>query len=240
MSDLLKMASMDSPAAVWIIFLFILVFMGFLFYVALMDKKHADDMAGKALDESDLLLDHEIDGIRELDNDLPPWWLKLFYASITFAAIYLLGYHIVQLWHLPEAEYVAQMTAAGKGPDSIVRSNSGNTGRQPVVLTEEEQKALALKIGKRGFMNCVACHAADGGGGLGPNLTDTYWIHGGDKASIVKTITEGVTGTAMISWKAVLRDDKTISAVADYVLSLQGTTPANPMPPQGQPYQPQP
>lgn len=240
MSDILKMASVDSPAAVWIIFLFILVFMGFLFYVALMDKNHAQDMAGKALDDSDLLLDHEIDGIRELDNDLPPWWLKLFYASIAFAAIYLLGYHVVELWNLPDAEYVQAMTDAGKGPDSIKKdvSGSGEDGSEPIVLSEEEKKALALKAGKKAYMNCISCHAADGGGGLGPNLTDKHWIHGGDKASIVKVIKEGVPGTAMISWQAVLRDDTTVEALADYILSFQGTTPAAPIPPQGEIFNP--
>ena len=242
MSDIMKMASLDSPAAVWIIFLFILVFMGFLFYVALMDKNHADDMAAKPLDDSDLLLDHEIDGIRELDNDLPPWWIKLFYVSIIFAIVYMLGYHVVDLWNLPDAEYVAELQKV-ETEDQVKKANMNSAGSSgsgaASGVVEVDLKAQALASGKKLFIQtCAACHMADGGGGLGPNLTDKYWVHGGDKASIVKVISEGVPGTAMVAWLAILQTEEKVEVVADYILSLQGTTPANPLPPKGELYTP--
>ena len=238
MSDIVKMASLDSPAAVWIIFLFIAVFMGFLFYVALMNKDHAKDMAGKPLDENDLLLDHEIDGIRELDNALPPWWKNLFYITIVFSAVYILGYHVFELWNLPEAEYVDELKTAGvyeeetAGEDATAKE--GGAAPEKVVISPEEAKALALKTGKKVFaQKCASCHAGDGGGGVGPNLCDEFWIHGGDKESIVKVVTNGVITKGMIPWKGQLNKGE-IASVADYILSLQGSAPASPKAPQGE------
>jgi cytochrome c oxidase cbb3-type subunit III len=246
MSDILKMASLDSPAAVWIIFLFISVFMGFLFYVALMDKNHAHDMAGKPLDDADLLLDHEIDGIRELDNDLPPWWIKLFYLSIAFAAVYMLGYHVVELWNLPDAEYVEELKAAGvelettQGTTASLASEAPNSGSTQSAGEKPAKVSVAdiLKLGKKVYAkNCASCHVADGGGGVGPNFTDKYWIHGGSKVDIVKVINVGVPLKGMIPWKGILKD-KEINAVADYILTLEGTTPAAPKAAQGELYTP--
>ncbi len=180
--------------------------------------------------ESEIVLDHNYDGIKELDNNLPPWWLYSFYISIIFSAIYLLRYHVFS------------------GPTQI---DELNTELADAKLAIEEYKKTAkdlvdvntvslltepadLSAGKTVFnANCVACHMADGGGGIGPNLVDNHWILGGDIKSIFKTISEGGrSGKGMIAWKTQLKPVE-MAQVASYIISLKGTTPANPKAPEG-------
>jgi len=230
MSQMLSWSNISSPLAVWLMVFFVIVFMGILIYAAIMKKDQVHDLSGKALDEQDLLLEHEYDGIKELDNALPPWWKNLFYVSLIFGVIYMLIYHTFQVWNLPEAEYVKELKEAGLFQDTTAPESPSNA--KPV-LSETEQKESMLKAGKQVFMvNCVACHAPDGGGAVGPNLCDEYWIHGNTKAEIIHIINEGVLEKGMISWKTMLSADR-IEQVAEYIMSLQGTTPANPKEPQG-------
>ena len=229
---MLSMANISSPGAVWAFVLFALIFMSFLIYAVIMKKDHAKDMSGKPLDESDLLLNHEYDGIKELDNALPPWWKNLFYVSILFAFIYMMVYHVFQVWNLPHAEYVADLKAAGTWVDPAASSNTQAT-KAVVTLTPEEQLAKNIKSGKNVFATyCVACHASDGGGGVGPNLTDDYWIHGNSRDQIKTTVVEGVLAKGMPVWKLSL-NPKQIDQVVDYVISLKGTQPAAPKAPEG-------
>jgi cytochrome c oxidase cbb3-type subunit 3 len=202
-----------------------------------MKKDHALDMAGKPLDENDLLLDHAYDGIQELDNDLPPWWIKMFYLCIAFSGVYMFMYHIVDMWNLPMAEYIEELKAAGEYEEATP-ANGAEKGEAAVAvapeLSPEEMLAQNIKKGRKIFaMNCSACHAADGGGSVGPNLCDEYWLHGGSKEAIKHIIVEGVPAKGMISWKAMLRADQ-IDQVTDYVISLKGTSPAVAKAPQGQ------
>ncbi|MCB9552634.1 MAG: c-type cytochrome [Myxococcales bacterium] len=175
------------------------------------------------------LTDHDYDGITEYDNPLPRWWLMLFYGGIVFAAVYIPWYHFGP-GPLMVEEYEAQMAAAAaampqkKGPDAAA-------------LATAQKDPARLAAGKETFARlCVACHTADGGGLVGPNLTDDYWIHGGSMADVVHVITEGVPEKGMISWKTQLKDDEIVS-VAAYVKSLRGTTPANPKAPEGEKYE---
>lgn len=181
-------------------------------------------------EEAEIILDHNYDGIKELDNSLPPWWLYGFYASIVFAAIYLLKYHVFngenQIDEL-EAEYVAATIAI----EEYKKTAKDLVDYKTVTLLTE---ASDLNAGKTIFNeNCVACHMVDGGGGIGPNLTDKHWILGGGISNVFKTVSEGGRdGKGMIAWKQNLKPSE-IAQVSSYVLSLQGTTPAKPKAPEG-------
>ena len=181
-------------------------------------------------DEAEIILDHNYDGIKELDNNLPPWWIYGFYASIVFAAVYLLRYHVfsgpTQIDEL-ETELADARIAIETYKKTTKNLVDINTVTQ---LTE----AADLSAGKTIFeTNCVACHMADGGGGIGPNLTDPNWILGGDIKSIFKTVSEGGrSGKGMIAWKQQLKPLE-MAQVSSYVLTFEGTTPANPKAPEG-------
>ncbi|WP_027138696.1 cbb3-type cytochrome c oxidase N-terminal domain-containing protein [Gaetbulibacter saemankumensis] len=194
-------------------------------------KTYLKLLGSKPIEEEDeIILDHNYDGIKELDNNLPPWWLYGFYISIIFAAIYLLRFHVFngpsQFDELDTelAEAKAAIEAYKKTAKDLVDINT------VTLLTD----ASDLEAGKNIYeTNCVACHMADGGGGIGPNLTDEYWILGGDIKHVFKTVSEGGrSGKGMIAWKQQLKPSE-IAQVSSYVLSLQGTTPANPKDPQG-------
>lgn len=180
--------------------------------------------------EGEIILDHNYDGIKELDNALPPWWLYSFYASIIFAAVYLVRYHIFEGPN-QETEFDREMVAANLAIEEYKKNAKDLVDINSVTLLTE---ASDLAAGKSIFeTNCVACHMADGGGGIGPNLTDNHWILGGGIKNVFKTITEGGRdGKGMISWKSTLKPLE-MAQVASYVLSFQGTTPANPKAAQG-------
>ncbi len=179
--------------------------------------------------EHELLLDHDYDGIRELNSQIPPWFLWLFYLTITFAVIYLLGYHVFNSSPLQDEEYQIQVKQAEVERTALVNSGAF-LNEESVTLLKDPS---ALDAGKQIFTtNCVACHAADGGGLVGPNLTDDYWIHGGGIKNVFKTIKYGVTAKGMISWQSQLNPTQ-IQNVASYVISLHNTKPANPKEPQG-------
>ena len=176
-------------------------------------------------EEHEIILDHNYDGIRELDNNLPPWWIYGFYASIVFAVFYMFKYHVFngdnQYTEL-ETEYAEARIAIEeykKTAKNLVDFNTVET------LTD----ASDIESGKQLYdLNCVACHKADGGGGIGPNLTDENWILGGGIKNVFKTISEGGRdGKGMIAWKQSLKPVE-IAQVSSYLLQFQGTTPAEP------------
>jgi cytochrome c oxidase cbb3-type subunit 3 len=191
--------------------------------------------AAKAIEEEDeIILDHNYDGIKELDNNLPPWWLYMFYATIIFAAVYLVRYHVLGADN-QEMEY-AQAVAEAKRELAAFKSTSKEAvidAETATILTD----AGDLSRGKAVYnLNCAACHIADGGGGIGPNLTDDYWILGGGMKNIFNTIANGGRdGKGMVAWNKTLKPAD-IQKVASYIISLQGTTPAKPKEPQGELY----
>lgn len=177
--------------------------------------------------DADLMLDHDYDGIKELDNVLPPWWVYLFYATIVFALVYLLRFHVFGDYNQAQ-EYAAEVELA----QAEIEKNKSTTPDEMNVdkvtlLTDAE----SLAKGKEIFTNaCVACHKADGGGQIGPNLTDEYWINGGGIKNVFRTISEGGReGKGMVPWKSNIKPSD-IQKVASYVLSLQGTKPAGAKP----------
>ena len=181
-------------------------------------------------DEAEIILDHNYDGIKELDNNLPPWWIYGFYASIVFAAVYLLRYHVFSgPTQIDELE--TELADARIAIETYKKTTKNLVDINTVTQLNE---AADLSAGKTIFeSNCVACHMADGGGGIGPNLTDPNWILGGDIKSIFKTVSEGGrSGKGMIAWKQQLKPLE-IAQVSSYVLTFEGTTPANPKVPEG-------
>lgn len=175
--------------------------------------------------ESEIILDHDYDGIRELDNSLPPWWLYAFYISIVFAAVYLLRYEVFN-GDSQIDEYETELAEAKIAIEEYKKTAKDLVDANTVTLLTD---AADLNAGKATFQtNCVACHMADGGGGIGPNLTDDHWILGGGIKNIFHTISEGGrAGKGMIAWKQSLKPAE-IAQVASYVISLHGTTPAKP------------
>ncbi|MEY4929349.1 MAG: hypothetical protein RI909_73 [Bacteroidota bacterium] len=186
--------------------------------------------------EADIMLDHNYDGIRELDNHLPPWWKWLFYLSIVFAGVYLLFYHVTDTLPLPLQEYENEVTLAQEQAKKLQASS-------PVAAIDETNvkvitDALAIADGKQIFLNnCASCHRKDGGGDIGPNLTDENWLHGGAIQDVFKIIRHGVQGTNMIAWEGFISPEK-MQNVANYILTLKGTNPENPKAPQGEIYKP--
>lgn len=180
--------------------------------------------------EEDVLLDHDYDGIKELDNVLPPWWVGLFYACIVFAIVYLVRFHVIGDYNQDE-EFVAEMEKSEKQIQEYLKTAPDLMNAEKVTLLTE---ASDLAEGKAIFTeNCVACHKADGGGSIGPNLTDKYWILGGGIKNVFTTISEGGrSGKGMVPWKESLKPTE-IQKVASYVLSLQGSNPTDGKPAEG-------
>jgi cytochrome c oxidase cbb3-type subunit 3 len=176
-----------------------------------------------------LLLDHEIDGIRELDNKLPRWWVWLFYFTIIFAAVYMVYYHVLGAGDLMLAEYNKEMKAGEAIKGAAMAKFEADIG---TLQPSKDPEVLAR--GKKTFLTlCAPCHRADGGGLVGPNLTDEYWIHGSKFSDNVTTIWNGVPAKGMITWKNTLKP-KEVYEVASYIYTLRGTHPPNPKPPENQ------
>ncbi|SDY48174.1 cbb3-type cytochrome c oxidase N-terminal domain-containing protein [Hymenobacter psychrophilus] len=176
----------------------------------------------------DELMDHNYDGITEFDNDLPPWWKYGFYFTIVFAVGYMVFYHVTDTGDLQLAEYETEMQQAAL----LVSADDSD----PNKLTTYTALTAGpdLDAGKALFAtNCAACHGTEGEGKVGPNLTDDYWLHGGEINHVYKTIKFGVTSKGMVAWKGKL-SGKQILQVASYIGSLHGTNPANPKELQGE------
>ena len=175
--------------------------------------------------EGQLLLDHDYDGIKELDNNLPPWWVYLFYACIVFAGVYLVRFEIMG-GDNQEMELTKELAQAKIDVAEYMKTAPDMMDEKSVTLLTD---ANALAEGKAIFTtNCVACHKADGGGAIGPNLTDEQWILGGGIKNVFHTLVNGGRdGKGMISWKGTLKP-KEMQKVASYVLSLKGSNPKDP------------
>jgi cytochrome c oxidase cbb3-type subunit 3 len=181
--------------------------------------------------EEERLLDHEYDGIREYDNPLPPWWLNILYATILFAVVYYLNIIPgVGTGRGRIANYEAEMAAAQQLRDAAAAKASPVT---PEAIAALAHDPAAMAKGRERFKaTCSPCHREDGGGNIGPNLTDDFWIHGGDPTQILQTVTQGVAAKGMPAWGQVLKPDEVTTVVA-YVTTLRGTNPSNPKAPQG-------
>lgn len=179
--------------------------------------------------DRDRLLAHEYDGIEEYDNPLPGWWVWIFWATIIFSVGYWLYY---QIGPGPSiiAQYDADVRAATERQAKLAPTAGAVTDEVIMVLTKNP---TAMASAKAMFASrCLACHGPQGQGLIGPNLTDDYWLHGGRPTEILHTITEGVPDKGMVPWKTQLKPEE-LTMMTAYVLTLAGTNPPNPKPPQG-------
>jgi len=195
---------------------------------------HNEDYEYDTLTNERLIKDHDYDGIRELDNDLPPWWKWLFYITIVFAVVYsirLFVFHSDDL--VQDREYAMEME--GYQADAAA---AGTTDESTVfiemVLLEDD---ASLASGQATFESiCAACHLKDGGGLVGPNMTDNYWIHGNTVEDLYRIATDGVIEKGMLPYKDQLSNQKRLEVVSYILVKLQGTTPANPKAAEGTEY----
>jgi cytochrome c oxidase cbb3-type subunit 3 len=177
-----------------------------------------------------LLLDHNYDGIQELDNNLPRWWVWLFYITIIFSAVYMVYYHVTRTGNLQAAEYDQEMKIG-----AAVKNAAMGKFEAGIPTLQPSSDAAVLENGHQTYAKfCAPCHRVDGGGLVGPNLTDSYWIHGSNFTDNVSVIWNGVPAKGMITWKTVLKPDE-IYSVASYIYTLRGAKLATPgKPPENQ------
>jgi cytochrome c oxidase cbb3-type subunit 3 len=216
-------------------------------------------------EREDDLLQHDFDGIKELDNLLPRWWLYLFYATIAISVLYMAFYHVLRVGYLQDDEYRQEMdpnyqrasTADNRilgvlpeyrspfyrpGGDRTPRMDLLAGPQKAVVFMTRESDTLTyqavtdpnlLASGKKTFVTiCAQCHGKLGEGGVGPNLTDDYWIHGGRISDVVRTVKYGWPAKGMIAWLGTLKENEILN-VASYILTLRGSNPPNARAPQG-------
>jgi cytochrome c oxidase cbb3-type subunit 3 len=181
-------------------------------------------------EKPDELIDHEVDGIREFDNALPRWWLYGFYVTIVFAAAYLVNYHVLKPPFFGAATLTAEYDAE---VEEARRASSGRPqpagGAAVAVRTDAESLARGEAIFKGPTNGCFACHRADLGGLIGPNLTDDFWIHGCTPTTIMKNIATGFPLKGMQPYGTTTRlTDEQLVDVVSFVLSRQASNPPNP------------
>ncbi|HSP87420.1 MAG TPA: cbb3-type cytochrome c oxidase N-terminal domain-containing protein [Ignavibacteriaceae bacterium] len=179
--------------------------------------------------EKDILLDHDYDGIKELDNRIPPWFNYLFLVTILFAVYYMIDYHILGTGLLPKQEYEEEIRIAAVEREQLINSGAFLNENSVTLLSDETSLLSGKDIFKK---NCIPCHGENGQGTVGPNLTDEYWIHGSGIRNVFTTIKYGVQAKGMVSWQGTLNPTQ-IQEVASYIVSLQGTNPPNAKQPEG-------
>jgi len=213
----------------------------------------------------DELLDHDFDGIKEMDNSLPRWWLYLFYVSIVISVLYMLYYHVLRIGYLQEDEYrhdldptyvradASDQRILGVLPEyhsPLFKPGGDRTPRMAALASPQAAFVLLtrdtdtltyqaatdpafLSSGGQTFQTiCAQCHGELGEGGVGPNLTDDYWLHGATISDVVRSVKYGYPAQGMVPWQGTLKEDEIIN-VASYVLTLRGTNPPDARAPQG-------
>lgn len=184
------------------------------------------------MSEQDRLIEHEYDGIKEFDNPMPTWWVACFWISIIFAVVYLMNFAGIGVGEGRIAAYEADM-AAWRAEHPIEAPTASSDELMAIA-----QDPARIEAGGTVFAtNCAACHAADGGGGIGPNLADDFFLHGGTIVDAYRVIDLGVLDKGMPQWGRTLSPDD-VQSVTVYVWSLIGSSPAAPKDAQGDPVSP--
>jgi len=175
---------------------------------------------------------HEYDGILEADNHLPRWWLFTLYGAIAFSAVYWLGYEAFKTFPSPGAAYAIEQAKAAEAEAAKLKALGEANDENLLAMAKN---AAAAAQGQEVFQkNCLSCHGPTGGGGIGPNLTDAAWLHGGKPMQVYKTIREGYTSKGMPAWGALIGEER-VRVAAAYVLSIKGTNVPGGKAPQGVP-----
>lgn len=182
--------------------------------------------------EADILLDHDYDGIKELDNALPPWWKYGFIITIFFAVVYMFHFHVLGSGNNPTEEYTAEMLRASVQMEAHAAKSKDKVDENNIVLADAGGIASGGEIYQQA---CFACHGKLGEGGAGPNLTDDYWLHKGSLNDIYHSIKTGYPDKGMQAWEKQY-SPKQISNITSYIVKLRGTKPANGKLPQGDIY----
>ncbi|MBK9731186.1 MAG: c-type cytochrome [Chitinophagaceae bacterium] len=186
--------------------------------------------------EKDVMLDHNYDGIRELDNRMPPWLQYIFIVSVATAITYLFVFHVYHIGKLPLEEYAAELNQAETQKAMMLQTAGSSIDESTVKLLTD---VSSIAAGKTIFIaRCSPCHGQKGEGGVGPNLTDDYWLHGGAIGDVFKTVKYGIPAKGMVSWSGILKAEE-METVSSFIMSLHGTNPPNPKAPQGDKFVPQ-
>lgn len=187
------------------------------------------------LKNQDVLTSHDYDGIQEFDNPMPFWWKAVFVGTAIWAVVYVFA---IELGYINEyGANLREETVANDALRATVQAAAPPVDE--AVLVAAAGDPTRVEAGHKVFMStCASCHNQEGQGLIGPNLTDKYWIHGGAPMDIHKTVVDGVPAKGMPPWGPVLSYDDAINVVA-FISTLQGTNPANPKEPQGEPYPPE-
>jgi len=192
---------------------------------------HEEDYEYDTLTNDRLIKGHNYDGIRELDNDLPPWWVWLFYITIAFAIIYSIRLFVFDADDLVQAKEFNNEMADYHAKHAVSEEASANF--KVVLLTDD----ASMAAGQKTWVSiCAACHLKDGGGLVGPNMTDEYWIHGNTVNDLYRIVEDGVIEKGMLSYKQQLSEKQRLEVVSYILEKIQGTTPANPKAAQGDKY----
>ena len=179
--------------------------------------------------EAEVATDHNYDGIIELDNSLPPWWVYMFYGTIIFAITYMIYFTYFD-GPTQQMEYDTEVAQAIQKKNEFLKKTAALVDETSVLILTD---ATALAKGKSGYITkCAACHGMNGEGLVGPNLTDDYWIHGGGIKDIFKTIKYGWPEKGMISWESQITPME-MQQISSFIITIKGTNPANPKAPQG-------
>ena len=194
------------------------------------EKFITGDVEEEAIEKREMT-DHSYDGITELDNFMPPWLQYVFLITAVFGVGYFINYSVLGYGKTGIEEYEEELRIEAIAAEERKANAVAGIDESTAIFDES---AGALASGKTIFEgNCAACHAADGGGGVGPNLTDEYWLHGNSIKDVFSVIKYGVVSKGMVPWQDQLSPEE-IQQVASFVLSLKGTAPANPKDPQGE------
>ncbi|WP_316811576.1 cbb3-type cytochrome c oxidase N-terminal domain-containing protein [Pedobacter heparinus] len=185
-------------------------------------------------EEKALVMEHEFDGITELDNPTPAWFMVLFYGTIFFAIAYMLNYHVIGWGKSQEQEYAAELQQADEDRIAFLQKpGAGGANKINESNVEASTDQAVLQAGAALFKTaCTPCHGEHAEGAVGPNLTDDYWLHGGKVKDIFKTIKYGIPEKGMVAWEKQMKP-KQISDITNYILSLKGSNPAGAKAPQG-------